>query len=1226
MNSRRIAGWVSRALLLVSALAGAGTARAEVTFQFIYEDATNGLNKGFYDPTTVPGTARTLGEVRREATASAARLLGSYFYNSATVTVFTTSSAKAGLLGSCGSPGSGGTDPGFVRSVMAKKIITGMDDNGAEPDAQLTMNFVEPNDPAWDFSDSVPDDRVDYQDTLIHELTHALGFLNAVAPGGGGLLDLGSDAAGQPQQWYVWDQFLTDAGMNPLIDPTTFIFNLDRVNALVTGLYFAGTNAVLANNGKPVEIYAPATWSDGSSASHVNINYSPKAVMYYIGDAGPGGRYYMPAESGIMRDLGYDVKDPSAPGNLSATQGTVTGKVVLNWRAPSFNPAISNAVGYAVYRNLAPTADGAAQLADNLTGLAYEDTQATPGTTYYYWVRAHYNNGVAQTSLMNRPVSGFADKTPVSPTGSGIGGVVDQVSQSNYQYYLDNLLFTHSGDDRGLAGAQHRAAQTNLFDHFTALGLRTTLEPFTHNEETYYNVVGVLPGTTARSNETYIIGGHYDSVDNPGADDDGSGVAGVMEAARVLSKHQFGATLVFVGFDVEESGLVGSTSYVKQHQNDQIAGMISLDMIAFNGDPKDHAGIYGAEAMAPIKNALSNSIALYGGGLSATIGGPSPDSDHDPFESAGFQACLLIEFTENSLYHQPGDSVDTAGFIDYAYATKMTRAAVGYLATQAGLVDQAQPPTAPVAGQPTEVTSTSLRAVWNPVVNATNYLLQVAGNSGFAAGSLLPGFDRLATGISTAWLVSSLTPDTDYFYRVQAQTSAGLSEYSGTMRAHTTAGSALAAVRISAPSSKRDGTFTFTLSGDPGASCRLQTSTNLVQWMDLNPYVIQGTSLQLTLTNPPGEPKRFYRFMLSSGAGDPTNAASPELDAYVAQWVQDSHVSSVAVGVIRNGQLVYAKGFGLANRETQMVPDADTLYSMASCSKPFVGLSALKLVENGKLKLDEDISTYLGFSVRNPNFPNTAITMRHLLAHVSSIVDADDRQVSEYPRPDPTTPLEDYVRSALLEGGAMYNHGAFWNATQAPGQVNKYANMGSTLAGLVIQKAAGQPFNEFCNQNLFAPLGMDNTRWFYRELPNPGRLALPYDENFTSYGIYGFDEWPSGQIRSSVNDYAKLLKMLINQGVLNGQRILKAESIAEMQRVQFPEADNTACLQLFTSASAQGVTQYFHTGGEAGVVTYFLYDANRGGAIILCNSDLSEQSKHSEDQLMQRLLQESAKN
>jgi Zn-dependent M28 family amino/carboxypeptidase len=267
-----------------------------------------------------------------------------------------------------------------------------------------------------------------------------------------------------------------------------------------------------------------------------------------------------------------------------------------------------------------------------------------------------------------------------------ISDVVDQVNQTTYQHYLDDLLYTHSADNRGY-GAQHDLARANIYDQFSSYGLQTTLDPFTYGVNTYYNVIAVLPGSSTRSDQVYLVGAHYDSVGNPGADDNASGVAGVLAAAQVLSQYHFEATLVFAAFDREEQGLIGSWNYSSQHHNDDINGMVSLDMIANNND-NNLASIYGRAASDPIKQALSEAIALYGNGLVPAIGGDVPASDHAPFEANGFQACLLIEgnYSNNGNYHQPSDTVDTAGYIDYAYATEMTRSTVGFLATEAGLL------------------------------------------------------------------------------------------------------------------------------------------------------------------------------------------------------------------------------------------------------------------------------------------------------------------------------------------------------------------------------------------------------------------------------------------------------------------------------------------------------------------------------------------------------------
>jgi hypothetical protein len=163
-----------------------------------------------------------------------------------------------------------------------------------------------------------------------------------------------------------------------------------------------------------------------------------------------------------------------------------------------------------------------------------------------------------------------------------------------------------------------------------------------------------------------------------------------MEAARVLSQHLLRSTVVFIGFDREEQWMKGSSAYVSAHAGDDVRGMISLDMIAFN-DPnlRNTAFIYGRTASDQIKQALAGAVSQYSGGLSASVGGDLPYSDHAPFETAGKQACVLIEhYSGNGNYHRTSDNVDTPNYIDYAYATKMTRSTVGYLATAAGLVPE----------------------------------------------------------------------------------------------------------------------------------------------------------------------------------------------------------------------------------------------------------------------------------------------------------------------------------------------------------------------------------------------------------------------------------------------------------------------------------------------------------------------------------------------------------
>ena len=271
--------------------------------------------------------------------------------------------------------------------------------------------------------------------------------------------------------------------------------------------------------------------------------------------------------------------------------------------------------------------------------------------------------------------------TAQAPT---VAEIVGNISQSSYTSYLQDYLYAHNGDNRG-NGPQHDLARNNIQSFFQSFGLQTTLHSFVYNGTTYYNVIGMLQGTT-RPNEYLVLGAHFDSVNNPGADDNGSGTAGVLEAARVLSQYTFERTIIFAAFDREEQGLKGSTAWVNDHSTWDIRGMVSLDMIGFNpsGSAHDTALIYGRGSSDPLKTALSGAVSTYGA-INCTVLGQLDASDHAPFEWKGYQAALLIEGAvwSNPNYHKPTDSVDTPNYLDYDYATRMTKGSAGWLASSA---------------------------------------------------------------------------------------------------------------------------------------------------------------------------------------------------------------------------------------------------------------------------------------------------------------------------------------------------------------------------------------------------------------------------------------------------------------------------------------------------------------------------------------------------------------
>ena len=277
-----------------------------------------------------------------------------------------------------------------------------------------------------------------------------------------------------------------------------------------------------------------------------------------------------------------------------------------------------------------------------------------------------------------------------------------QVSQPNYTHYLNELLFTHAGDSRGPASLQHDAARQNIRDTLASFGLQVTEETFYYQggpgpyfdypAGTYCNVTAVLPGKV-RPGEYHVIGAHYDSVNNPGADDDGSGIAALLEAARVASLHDFEASLVFVAFDLEETGLIGSKAWVAAHSGDRIQSMLQLDMIAFNSPGR----LYNQIALRPPDTSANpafaaawRAVAQYGTPLVPVTAGTSLLSDHASFAGVA-PAVEMIEafqaiYDMNPYNHKLSDSVDTPGNIDYDFAAAATRAVVGYLAQQARML------------------------------------------------------------------------------------------------------------------------------------------------------------------------------------------------------------------------------------------------------------------------------------------------------------------------------------------------------------------------------------------------------------------------------------------------------------------------------------------------------------------------------------------------------------
>lgn len=271
-------------------------------------------------------------------------------------------------------------------------------------------------------------------------------------------------------------------------------------------------------------------------------------------------------------------------------------------------------------------------------------------------------------------------------TGSAFAAqIASEISSASYAQIHSTELFTQAGSNKGVNGAQHAQCRDAIASRLMSYGLDVDFHTFPYQSITGHNVIGTQTGVEFP--DSYIIvSAHYDTVNNPGANDDASGVAAFLEIARVLSEYETAYTIKYIGWDREEQGKVGSTRYAQQFASDDIVAVVQIDMVAHDVGNNTEV-IYGDNgAGLALRNELIAAGQQFGNGQSIIYGGAATFSDHAPFMQMGIPAICFVEqnFQQFGCYHQPCDNVDTANYIDYEFATDLTRTIAGWLADAAG--------------------------------------------------------------------------------------------------------------------------------------------------------------------------------------------------------------------------------------------------------------------------------------------------------------------------------------------------------------------------------------------------------------------------------------------------------------------------------------------------------------------------------------------------------------
>jgi len=376
----------------------------------------------------------------------------------------------------------------------------------------------------------------------------------------------------------------------------------------------------------------------------------------------------------------------------------------------------------------------------------------------------------------------------------------------------------------------------------------------------------------------------------------------------------------------------------------------------------------------------------------------------------------------------------------------------------------------------------------------------------------------------------------------------------------------------------------------------------------------------------PNQSERFYENVKSDNklrAAESHILYEPTgLDSFISAKMNQYHFPGLQACIVKDDKIIWKGAYGYADiAQNRLVTDS-TLFYIASVAKPVTATAIMQLWEQGLFELDDDINNYLPFQVRNPIHPNVPITFRMLLTHTSSIHD----NYSQVFVPlfvwgiDSPVPLDSFLVNYLVPGGVYYLSSNYNSVT--PGTQWEYSNAGATLIGYLVERISINSFEQYCQDSIFVPLGMNEASWFQANL-DTNNIAMPYDYSGNPYGHRGSPTYPAGQLRTSAIQLSRFLRAFIKTGQFENTRILDSATVALMTTVQYPSINPLQGLIWFTPENDLpyvgkriGVG---HDGGSQGASTFMAYGlktGEKGGAIVLANGRSDEGIREIEWELL----------
>ena len=263
-----------------------------------------------------------------------------------------------------------------------------------------------------------------------------------------------------------------------------------------------------------------------------------------------------------------------------------------------------------------------------------------------------------------------------------------------------------------------------------------------------------------------------------------------------------------------------------------------------------------------------------------------------------------------------------------------------------------------------------------------------------------------------------------------------------------------------------------------------------------------------------------------------TNSTDAFIDTYVQAEIARQRIPGLSLGVMRDGKIIKAKGYGLANVELDVPVKPESIFQTGSVGKQFTAMAVMMLVEEGKVHLDDKVSRYF------PDAPESwkQITVRNLLTHTSGIHDYESENSIK-----PGGPIN--IRQDYTEG-ELYQKIAAMPLDFQPGDQWRYSNSGYVLLGFLIHKVTGEFYGDFLQQRIFQPLGMSATRIISEADIIPNRCA--------GYalvdGVLKNQEWVSPTMNTTADGalYTDIPDMAKWDAALYSERLVKKASLDQI--------------------------------------------------------------------------------